>query len=87
MKFLFLFTFRQLVDAWRKFANSASKVIMLWYNRNSNLQENLSFRNKGRHVNSKAVYIQVSVEKWKLLAYHLEDLPVPQVGNPCITWK
>jgi len=29
MKFLFLFTFRQLVDAWRKFANSASKVIML----------------------------------------------------------
>jgi len=25
----FLFTFHQLVDAWRKFANSASKVIML----------------------------------------------------------
>jgi len=29
MRFLFLFTFQQLVDAWRKFANSASKVTML----------------------------------------------------------
>jgi len=28
MRFLFLFTFHQLVDAWRKFANSASKVII-----------------------------------------------------------
>jgi len=35
VRFLFLFTFHQLVDAWRKFANSASKVIMLRYNRNS----------------------------------------------------
>jgi len=43
MRFLFLFTFRQLVDAWRKFANSASKVIMLWCNRNSRLQEYASF--------------------------------------------
>jgi len=30
-----------LVDAWHKFANSASEVIMLWHNRNSRLQENL----------------------------------------------
>jgi len=46
MRFLFFFTF-QLVDAWRKFANSMSKVIMLQNNRNSRLQENL-FRNKAR---------------------------------------
>jgi len=37
----FLFTFRQLVDAWRKFVNRASKVKMLRNNRNSRLQENL----------------------------------------------
>jgi len=30
----FLFTSQQLVDAWRKFANSAPKVIMLRNNRN-----------------------------------------------------
>jgi len=24
------------------------------------------------------------VEKLKLLAYHLKDLRVPQVGNPCL---
>jgi len=41
MRFLFLFTFHQLVDAWHKFANSASKVIFLQYNRNSRLQKNL----------------------------------------------
>jgi len=41
MRFLFLFTFHQLVDAWRNFANSASKVIMLRNNTNSRLQENL----------------------------------------------
>jgi len=35
-----------MVDAWRKFANRASKVIMLRYNRNSRLQEIFSFRNK-----------------------------------------
>jgi len=29
MRFLFLFTFHQLVDAWRKFVNSARKVITL----------------------------------------------------------
>ena len=50
MRFFFLFTFHQLVDAWRKFANSASKVIMLRYNRNSRLQENL-FIYKARYVN------------------------------------
>jgi len=28
------------------------------------------------------------VKKWKLLAYHLEDLRVPQVGNPwCRQWR
>ena len=41
MRFLCLFTFHQLVDAWRHFANSASKVIMLPNNRNSRLQEPL----------------------------------------------
>jgi len=35
MSFLFTFRFHQLVDAWHKFANSASKVIMLRNNRNS----------------------------------------------------
>jgi len=30
MKFLFFFTFRQLVDAERKFAKSTSKVTILW---------------------------------------------------------
>jgi len=29
MRYLFLFTFYQLVDVWRKFPKSASKVIML----------------------------------------------------------
>jgi len=37
----FLFTFRQSVDAWRKFANCASIVIMLRKNRNGWLQEYL----------------------------------------------
>jgi len=37
----FLLTFHELVDAWRRFANSASKVIMLRHNRNSRLQEDL----------------------------------------------
>jgi len=41
MRFLFVFPFHQLVDAWSKFANSTLKFIMLWYNRNSRLQENL----------------------------------------------
>jgi len=41
MRLLFLFTFHQLVDAWRKFADSALKLIMLRNNRNSRLQENL----------------------------------------------
>ena len=38
---LFLFTFHQLFDVWRKFANSALKVMMLRNNRNSRLQENV----------------------------------------------
>jgi len=41
MRFLFLFTFHYLVHAWRKFDNGASNVIMLRYNRNSWLQENV----------------------------------------------
>jgi len=41
MRFLILFIFNKLVDMWRKFANSASKLIMLRNNRNSRLQENL----------------------------------------------
>ena len=39
---IFLFVYLpQLVDAWSKFAHSASKVIMLRHNRNSRQQENL----------------------------------------------
>jgi len=41
MRVLFLFTFHQVVDVWCKFANRASKVIMMRYNRCSRLQENL----------------------------------------------
>jgi len=41
MRVLFLFTFHQSADAWGKFANSASKIMMLRYNRNIRLQENL----------------------------------------------
>jgi len=37
----FLFTFHQLVDACRKFANSGSKIITLRCCRCSRLQENL----------------------------------------------
>jgi len=36
-----VFAFHQLVNAWRKFANSTLKVIMLRNNRNGRLQENL----------------------------------------------
>jgi len=49
-----LFTF-QLVDAWRKFVNNASKVIMLRCNKNSRALENVFIRNKARYVNWKAV--------------------------------
>ena len=48
---LFLFTFHQLVDVWRKFANSASKVIMLRNNRNSSYRKIYLFRHKARYVN------------------------------------
>ena len=55
MRYFFLFIFHQLVDASRKFANSASKIIMLRYNRISRLQEKYLFPNKAQYVNSKAV--------------------------------
>jgi len=32
-----------MVDAWHKFPTNASKVTMLWNNRNSKLQDNLFF--------------------------------------------
>jgi len=51
MRFLFFFSFQQLVDAWRKFANSASQVRMLRHNRNTRLQEKLFIWNKARNVN------------------------------------
>jgi len=51
MRFLGSFTFHQLVDAWHKFANSASKVIMLRNNRNRKLQENLFIQKQSRYVN------------------------------------
>jgi len=77
MKFLFLFTF-QSVNAYRKFANSTSKVMILRHDRISRLQENILFRSKVRYVTRKQ-WNQVFVWKWKLLAYHLEDLHVPLV--------
>jgi len=46
-----LFAFHQLVDAWRKFANSASAVIMLRYNRSNRQQEKYLFRNRALYVN------------------------------------
>jgi len=55
MRFLFLFTFHQLVDAWRKFVNSTSKVKMLRNNRNSGYRKLYLFRNKAQYVNKKAV--------------------------------
>jgi len=76
MRFLFLFTFHQLVDAWRKFANSASKVIMWRYNKNSSYRKIYLFRNKARYVNWKAMNPGFC-EKMKVTR-------VPQVGNPCI---
>jgi len=51
MSFKFLFTFHQLVDAWRKFAKSASKVIMLRSNRNSDYRKIYLLRNKALYVN------------------------------------
>jgi len=78
MRFLFLFTLHQLVESYREFTNSTSKVIMLRCNRYSGYNN---------------IYlIQVFVKKCKFLAYHLEDLRVPlvvrvpQVGNLWSTW-
>jgi len=46
-----LFTFHQLVDVARKFANSASKVIFLRNNRNSGYRKIYLSRNKARNAN------------------------------------
>jgi len=51
MRFLSLLTFHQSVDAWRKCANSASKVVKLRYKRNSGYKKMYLFRNKARYVN------------------------------------
>jgi len=71
MRFLFLFTLHQLVDVLRKFANSASKVIMLRCNRYSGVQEHtcIYFETKP-NTYTKKLWIQVFVKKWKFLAYH-----------------
>jgi len=42
----FLFTLHQLVNAWRKFANSTSKGIMLRCNRYSGVQQHLFIQKK-----------------------------------------
>jgi len=73
----FLFTFHHLVDAWREFANSASNVIMMRNNRNSGCRKINLFRNKAFYVNQKAVNPGFC-EK-------MEDLRVPQVGNPWVS--
>jgi len=66
-----------LVDAWHKFANSASEVIMLWHNRNSKLQENLfiykqSPIRKLESCESKFLWRNGSYSRttWKTFAYH-----------------
>ena len=46
---MFLFTVHHLVDSRRKFANNASKFIMLRNNRNSGYSKSFLFRNKARH--------------------------------------
>jgi len=51
MRFVFLFILHQLLDAWRKFANSVSKVIMLRYNRKEGYRKIYLFRNKTQYVN------------------------------------
>jgi len=51
MRFLFSFAFRQLVDAWRKFANSASKVVLLRYNRKEGYRKFYLLKNKAQYVN------------------------------------
>jgi len=50
MSFLFLFTFHQLVIAWRKFADSASKVVMLRNHGNSGYRKVYLFRNKALYM-------------------------------------
>jgi len=51
MIFLLVFIFHQSVDAWRKFANSASKVIML----RNNSRKIYLFRNKVRNKSATPV--------------------------------
>jgi len=52
MRFVFLFIFHQLVDAgWRKFANSASKVIMMRCSRKEGYRKIYSFRYKAQSGN------------------------------------
>jgi len=48
---------------------------MLRYNRNSKLQKIIYFETKPE-TETRKLLIQVFVKKWKLLAYHLEDLCV-----------
>jgi len=63
MRFLLLFTFHQLVDMWDKFANSSSKIIMLRYNKNSRLQENLCIEKQSPLHKLEKLQIQVFVKK------------------------
>jgi len=58
---------------------------MLRYNRSTRLQETLFIYKQNPIRKLESWDSQFFVKKWKLLAYHLEDLRVPQVGNPCIT--
>jgi len=50
MTFLLLFIFHKLVDMWRKFANSASEVIMSRNNGNSSYRNISLFWNKSQYV-------------------------------------
>jgi len=72
----FLFTFHQLVDAWRKFANSASKVTMLRNNGKSKLQE-FFYLKANSDASTRKLWIQVFVKTGsclrttrKTFAYH-----------------
>jgi len=73
----FLFTSHQSVYAWRKLANSASKVIILRYSRNSRLQENLFIQKQSpiRKLESSETRFlcksgSYSRTTWKTFAYH-----------------
>ena len=60
---------------------------MLRNNRNSRLQENLFIWKQSQLRKLESCEIHVFVKKWKLLAYHLEDLRVGTSGTRTTGWE